>query len=189
MSGKLRVCVSGIVRASDQETSLAQVEALKYLSTVAKTTAQKMEVMVNLISAYFDVAPSMSTHLPVAIWRKTVGTLLQLLQLLKDNPDIVMDPEYDADADRDDEDDEPRAPAAPAKVRILFSCTHDLCYVVDGSSLASAIDDPMMAIALGTALPAPQRCGAWRMDRPRFHEDEPWRMEVMAPAFRSFMLH
>ena len=53
----------------------------------------------NLISSYFDVAPSMSTHLPVAIWRKTVGTLLQLMQLLNDFPNISMDPNYDPEAD------------------------------------------------------------------------------------------
>ena len=56
-------------------------------------------MLVNLISSYFDVAPSMSTHLPVTIWRKTVGTLLQLLQLLNEFPNITMDPNYDPEAD------------------------------------------------------------------------------------------
>jgi len=96
-----------------------QVEALKYLITVAKTTAQKIEVMVNLISSYFDVMPSMSTHLPVAVWRKTTGQLLELMVILKENPNIVMDATYDADAERDEDDDQAPVdenPDAPIKV-------------------------------------------------------------------------
>lgn len=58
-----------------------------------------VDSQVNLISSYFDVAPSMSTHLPVTIWRKTVGTLLQLMQLLNEFPNISMDPDYDPEAD------------------------------------------------------------------------------------------
>eukprot|EP00959_Pyramimonas_sp_CCMP1952_P161047 3367683-Pyramimonas_sp.AAC.1 len=47
----------------------------------------------------------MATHLPVAVWRKTVGALLELLVLLNENPHIVMDVNYDADADREEREE------------------------------------------------------------------------------------
>ncbi|KAK3233301.1 Eukaryotic translation initiation factor 3 subunit C [Cymbomonas tetramitiformis] len=75
-----------------------QVEALQYLSTVAKTIPQKLEVMMHLISAMFDQAPSMSTHLPVNIWKRVVNNLLEVILILNENPHITMVDSIDPDS-------------------------------------------------------------------------------------------
>ena len=55
-----------------------QVEMLQYLSTVAKGPSQQVEVLVHVVSALFDINPSMSTHMAVPLWKRCTGTLLQV---------------------------------------------------------------------------------------------------------------
>mmetsp|Transcript_33827 Transcript_33827/g.40896 ORF Transcript_33827/g.40896 Transcript_33827/m.40896 type:complete len:1053 (+) Transcript_33827:89-3247(+) len=67
------------------------VEALKYLTTVSKSVPQKLEVMVHMVSALFDLTPSMSTHLPTAIWKRSTNVILEMIEVLNENPEIIMD--------------------------------------------------------------------------------------------------
>ena len=66
------------------------VETLAYVATVAKCAAQEIEALVMLISAQFDISGSMSTHMPIPIWKKCVNNLLRIDALLKQNPQITL---------------------------------------------------------------------------------------------------
>ena len=55
---------------------------LQYLSTVAKGPSQQVEVLVHVVSALFDINPSMSTHMAVPLWKRCTGTLLQVIPSL-----------------------------------------------------------------------------------------------------------
>lgn len=89
-----------------------QVEMLTYLATVAKGPVQKLEVLIQVVSALFDINPSMSTHMSVPLWKRCAGTLLEVLQTLADNDYIEVDEMYDNPEERTEE-----PPAGqPAKV-------------------------------------------------------------------------
>ena len=66
------------------------VETLAYVATVATCAAQEIEVLIMLISAQFDISGSMSTHMPIPIWKKCVNNLLRIDSLLKQNPQITL---------------------------------------------------------------------------------------------------
>lgn len=89
-----------------------QVEMLAYLASVAKGPVQKIEVLIQVVSALFDINPSMSTHMSVPLWKRCAGTLLEVLQTLADNDYIEVDEAYDNPEERTEE-----PPAGqPAKV-------------------------------------------------------------------------
>lgn len=89
-----------------------QVEMLSYLATVAKGPVQKIEVLIQVVSALFDINPSMSSHMSVPLWKRCAGTLLDVLQTLADNQHIEVDENYDSPEERTEE-----PPAGqPAKV-------------------------------------------------------------------------
>ena len=89
-----------------------QVEMLSYLASVAKGPVQKIEVLIQVVSALFDINPSMSTHMSVPLWKRCAGTLLEVLQTLADNDYIEVDEAYDNPEERTEE-----PPAGqPAKV-------------------------------------------------------------------------
>ena len=46
---------------------------LTYLATVARGPAQRVEVLMSLISSLIDLNPNMSTHLKTSLWKKWVG--------------------------------------------------------------------------------------------------------------------
>ena len=66
-----------------------------------------------VVSALFDINPSMSTHMAVPLWKRCVGTLLEVLQLLQDEPWIQVDEFYEPPAE--DRLEDPPA-GQPAKV-------------------------------------------------------------------------
>ena len=53
------------------------------------------QVLVHVVSALFDINPSMSTHMPVHLWKKCVATLLDILALLDGQPHISLDEHHD----------------------------------------------------------------------------------------------
>ncbi|BDA51264.1 Eukaryotic translation initiation factor 3 subunit C [Coccomyxa sp. Obi] len=83
-----------------------QVDMLTYLATVAKGPYQKVEVLVHVVSALFDINPSMSTHMVPALWRRCIGVLFEVLELLEANPHIIMDEHYEGN---DEMTEEPEA--------------------------------------------------------------------------------
>lgn len=114
-----------------------QVEMLAYLASVAKGPVQKIEVLIQVVSALFDINPSMSTHMSVPLWKRCAGTLLEVLQTLADNDYIEVDEAYDNPEERTEE-----PPAGqPAKVCpfcvLVFVCTFFLCICFFGVLVVS----------------------------------------------------
>lgn len=110
-----------------------QVEMLTYLASVAKGPVQKIEVLIQVVSALFDINPSMSTHMSVPLWKRCAGTLLEVLQTLTDNDYIEVDEAYDNPEERTEE------PPAGQPAKVLHSnissilgqvCRNCVCIVI-----------------------------------------------------------
>jgi len=66
------------------------VRQLTYMATLAKCPAQEVEILLHIISAQFDTAGSMSTHMSVSIWRSCMCNVLRLIELLRNNTHITL---------------------------------------------------------------------------------------------------
>ncbi|KAK9794329.1 hypothetical protein WJX73_000840 [Symbiochloris irregularis] len=80
-----------------------QVEMLTYLTSVAKGPCQRISVMLSMVSAIFDINPSMSTHMPVPLWKRCVSVVLEVLSLLSTHTHIVIDDSFEGSDERTEE--------------------------------------------------------------------------------------
>ena len=80
-----------------------QAKTMEFMVKVSKTQSQRGQMMLNLISAYFDMTSSLSTHLPIPIWNRCCETILSLLKLLETYSYVTVEDTYEQDYSEEQE--------------------------------------------------------------------------------------
>ena len=101
-----------------------QAKTMEFAVKVAKTESQRAQMTLNLISAYFDMASALHTHLPIPIWNRACASILDVLALLERCPYVTVDETFEQDYSEEQEG--PEEGAAVTVAGNLIGCLERL---------------------------------------------------------------
>ena len=77
-----------LTRGKKSTDRLTTVNQLSALATLAKSTEQRLHVLLLVVSSIFDLNPSLSSTMSNATWQRTVVGVLDILNVLEENPTL-----------------------------------------------------------------------------------------------------
>lgn len=90
-----------------------QAEMLSYLAGVARGPAQKLQVLVHLITVTFDMNQPLAAPMTVVNWKRCMATLFEVIDIAEDNPTILL-----VDEPPEEEEERIEEPAAGEMVKV-----------------------------------------------------------------------